>query len=100
MTNENAKHYQYLPWRCKARLTKASRDGNILILGPWLRSISRSITTWLATLALLVPVIVLNSIASSEGRLATIVLSSGIFLSLVSLFTKASTIDIFITGAR
>jgi hypothetical protein len=32
--------------------------------------------------------------------LATIVLSSGILLSSVSLFTKASTIDIFITGAR
>jgi hypothetical protein len=76
------------------------RDTHILILGPSWRRACRAITTWLATVILLVPVIILDNISSFGGRIVTIVLSAGLFLSTVSHLTKAGTVDIFITGAR
>jgi hypothetical protein len=54
----------------------------------------------LATIVLTVPVIVLSNITSSAGRLITIALSAGLFLTAVSLFTKARTVEIFAAGAR
>ncbi|TVY84244.1 hypothetical protein LSUE1_G001354 [Lachnellula suecica] len=89
----------HIPEAFKNRLTKPSGDGNILILGPWLQGISRAITTWLATLVLLTPVILLVHISSARGRLAVIGFASGLFLSTMSLFTKAGTVDVFIAGA-
>ena len=62
--------------------------------------VSRALTTWLATIALMVPVIVLSNITSSSGRLVTIAVSAGLFLTAVSLFTRARTVEIFTAGAR
>jgi hypothetical protein len=64
------------------------RDTHILILGPSWRRACRAITTWLATVILLVPVIILDNISSFGGRIVTIVLSAGLFLSTVSHLTK------------
>jgi len=90
---------EHIPSAFQRHFTKPSRDGNILILGSWLQSLSRAITTWLATLVLLIPVILLVYISSTRGRLAVIFVASGFFLSTVSLFTKAGTVDVFIAGA-
>jgi hypothetical protein len=58
------------------------------------------ITTWLATIILLVPVIILYNISNPIGRLVTSVVSAGVFLSILSLFTKARTVEVFTAGAR
>jgi hypothetical protein len=75
-------------------------EQHILLLGPVMYVVCRALTTWLATIVLMVPVIVLSNISSSAGRLITIALSAGLFLTAVSLFTKARTVEIFTAGAR
>ena len=49
---------------------------------------------------LLVPVILLYNISSTEGRLITIVLAAGVLLAFVSMFTKARTVETVAFGAR
>lgn len=66
---------------------------------PRLRRVSRMISTWLATLCLLVPVVILYNVSNSIGRLAITVVSAGLFLSVLSLFTKAKTVEVFAAGA-
>lgn len=79
---------------------KPTADEHIFLLGPRMTVVSRALTTWLATTVLMVPVIILNNISSSSGRLVTIALSGGLFLTAVSLFTRAKTVEIFTAGAR
>lgn len=82
--------------KCKSSI---SRDKNILILGPKARMLSRVLTTWIATTLLLTPVIILYVVSNPKVRLAIIVLAAGFFLSIVSVFTKARTIEVIVMGA-
>jgi hypothetical protein len=75
-------------------------DENIFIPTPSLRRFSRTLTTLLATLILLTPVVILSGISSQTARLATVFLSAAFFLSAVSLFTDAKTVELFTAGAR
>lgn len=82
------------------RRHKLTADEHIFLLGPYLYTLSRALTTWLATLVLMVPVIILSNISSSASVLVTIALSAGFFLTALLLFTKARTTEIFTAGAR
>ncbi|CAG8973488.1 hypothetical protein HYALB_00002813 [Hymenoscyphus albidus] len=90
---------RYTPLSKMKQTQNFTGDEHILLLGPKWRRFCRDITTWLATMVLIIPVVLLDNIASSTGRLITIVISSGFFLSVLSLLTEASTVDIFIPGA-
>ena len=82
------------------RSHKPTADEHIFLLDPCMTVLSRALTTWLATTVLMVPVIALSNISSSSGRVVTIALSAGLFLTAVSLFTRARTVEIFTAGAR
>ncbi|KAF2812973.1 uncharacterized protein BDZ99DRAFT_568247 [Mytilinidion resinicola] len=82
--------------RYKSPITK---DRNMFILGPGFRMFSRVLTTWVAAIILLVPVIILYLVASPRARLVVIALTTGFFLSLVSVYTKARTIEVIVAGA-
>ena len=62
--------------------------------------LSRVLTTWIATTLLLTPVIILYVVSNPKVRLAIIALAAGFFLSIVSVFTKARTIEVIVMGAR
>jgi hypothetical protein len=79
---------------------KPDGEKHVLLLGPVMYVVCRALTTGLATIVLMVLVIVLSNISSSTGRLITIALSAGLFLTAVSLFTKARTVEIFTAGAK
>jgi hypothetical protein len=91
---------QMFPTSCTKRGHKLTADEHISIMGPSMSIVCRALTTWLATIALMVPVIVLSNISSSSSRLTTIALSAGFFLTALSLFTRARTVEIFTAGAR
>ncbi|KAF1984419.1 hypothetical protein K402DRAFT_422935 [Aulographum hederae CBS 113979] len=90
---------RFSPTRCVRRKSKFTADEHIHLPSPRLCIMSRSLATWLATLALLIPIIILANVSSSAGRLVTIALSAGFFLSVLSLFTEAGTKEIFTAGA-
>jgi len=62
--------------------------------------LSRVLITWIATALLFTPVIILYVVANPKVRLAIITLAAGFCLSIVSIFTKARTIEVIVTGAR
>ncbi|RAH67300.1 uncharacterized protein BO66DRAFT_458154 [Aspergillus aculeatinus CBS 121060] len=76
-----------------------TEDENIFIVGPWIRRVSQAIATWMATLALLTPIIILFVTTSPVARLVTIIVAAGVSLTTMSLFTGAKTMEIFIAGA-
>lgn len=55
--------------------------------------------TWLTTLILLVPVIILYCLSNGSSKLVTIVLASRAFLLTLSKFTKARMFELFTAGA-
>ncbi|KAF2184808.1 hypothetical protein K469DRAFT_708576 [Zopfia rhizophila CBS 207.26] len=81
------------------RRHKLTADEHIFLLGPRLSTFCRILTTWVATVVLLVPIFVLSHISNSAWRLVTIALSAGLLLTIVSIFTKARTMEIFTAGA-
>ena len=62
--------------------------------------LSRMMTTWVAGIVLIVPIIVLYNISSPKGRLVAVVLTAAVFLSVVSVLTRARTLEIIAAGAR
>jgi hypothetical protein len=82
------------------RRHKLTSDEHIFLPGPYLHTLSRALSSWLATAVLMTPVVVLCNISSAAGRLVTIAISAVFFLCAVSLFTKAKTMEIFTAGAR
>lgn len=82
------------------RESHTTKNENVLILGPVLKLMSRILTTWLASVLLLGPVMILNSISNPKARLVIITLTPGILLSIVSVFTRAKTIEVIVAGAR
>lgn len=48
---------------------------------------------------LLAPVIICNAVVSLTARLATMVIATSIFVTLVSLVTKAKTVELAVAGA-
>jgi hypothetical protein len=77
-----------------------TKDANIFFMGPRLRLFAHAVTTGVIAAILLAPIIALSCIKSSLGRHITIVFSAAVFISAVSLWTKARTIEVFMAGAR
>ncbi|KAK6082986.1 hypothetical protein SCUP515_02220 [Seiridium cupressi] len=74
-------------------------DDHVLLLGPTLQRISRAIAIMIVTLIILAPTIVLLSIESPTVRVVASIFSGAFFLSIISLFTRARTIEVFAAGA-
>ena len=77
-----------------------TQDPNIFFAGPRLRSFSRAVTSWVAAAILLAPVVLLFCIQDALWRLITITVALLFFLSALSTWTKARTIEIVTAGAR
>jgi hypothetical protein len=91
---------RFLPEAMKPGRSDLTRDTNIFFMGPHLRSVSRTVTSFLASGILLTPVIVLVCVKSALWRLAIIAIAVLFFLSALSTWTKARTIEIVAAGAR
>ena len=76
-----------------------TEDPHVFIPGPRLRSFSRAVTSWIAAAILLAPVVVLFCVQDAVGRLVTITVAVLFFLSALSTWTKARTIEVVTAGA-
>ncbi|KAB2107124.1 hypothetical protein AG0111_0g4687 [Alternaria gaisen] len=90
----------FLPEALKPGRGDLTQDPNIFFAGPRLRSFSRAVTSWVAAAILLAPVIVLFCIQDALWRLITITVAVLFFLSALSTWTKARTIEVVTAGAR
>lgn len=79
---------------------QVSRDPNIsLFSDSVVQRLTRSLIASVVVVLLLVPIVVLNALASVALRLAVIVIASILLITAVSTFTHAKTIDVFVSGA-
>jgi hypothetical protein len=91
---------KFLPEAFKPGRGDLTQDSHIFFAGPRLRSFSRAVTSWIAATILLAPVVVLFCIRDAMWRLVTITVAVLCFLSALSTWTKARTIEIVTAGAR
>ncbi|KAE9363029.1 hypothetical protein N431DRAFT_357402, partial [Stipitochalara longipes BDJ] len=77
-----------------------SRDSNVYIFsGSLIGRITRTLILSIITFLLLAPVLVCNALSSTTPRIITIVISTIVFLSTLSLLTRARTVETFLAGA-
>lgn len=91
---------RFLPETLKPGRSDLTQDPHIFFAGPRLRSFSRAVTSCVAAAILLAPVIVLFCIQDALWRLVTITIAVLFFLSSLSTWTKARTIEVVTAGAR
>ncbi|KAI8941754.1 hypothetical protein NX059_002958 [Plenodomus lindquistii] len=91
---------RFLPEALKPGRSDLTQDPHIFFAGPRLRSFSRAVTSWVAAAILLAPVIVLFCLKDTLWRLVTITIAVLTFLSTLSTWTKARTIEVVTAGAR
>jgi hypothetical protein len=91
---------KYLPEVLKPGRSDLTQDPHIFFAGPLLRSFSRAVTSWVAAAILLAPVVVLFCIQDALWRLITITVAILFFLTALSTWTKARTIEVVTAGAR
>ncbi|KAF1992972.1 hypothetical protein P154DRAFT_591726, partial [Amniculicola lignicola CBS 123094] len=91
---------KFLPEALKPGRGDLTQDPHIFFAGPCLSSFSRVVTSWVAAAILLAPVVVLFCIQDALWRLITITVAGLVFLSALSTWTKARTIEIITAGAR
>jgi hypothetical protein len=94
------KNLSFLPEALKPGRADLTQDPNIFFAGPRLRSFSRAVTSCVAAGILLAPVVVLFCIQDALWRLITITVAVLFFLSALSTWTKARTIEVVTAGAR
>jgi hypothetical protein len=86
--------------RLQDPLHDVSRDSNVYIFsGSLIRRITRTLILSIITFLLLAPVLICNSLTSTTSRMITIVISTIVFLSTLSLLTRARTVETFLAGA-
>lgn len=79
---------------------QVSRDPNIsLFSDSVVQRLTRSLIASVVVVVLLVPIVVLNALASVALRLAVIVIASILLITAVSTLTHAKTVDVFVSGA-
>ncbi|KAH8807489.1 hypothetical protein F5884DRAFT_857066 [Xylogone sp. PMI_703] len=84
----------------KSSQSSTSRDRRVHVFPRSLTTyVARMILTPLIIFFLLAPIIICNAITNSTARLATMVIATTVFVMLVSLLTKAKTIDLAVAGA-
>ena len=80
--------------------SNVSRDPHISIFSDSLvQKLARSLIASLVVVVLLVPIIVLNALASIALRLAVIVIASAGLVTTLSCLTNAKTVEVFVSGA-
>lgn len=90
----------FFPEALKPGRSDLTQDPHIFFAGPRLRCFSRAVTAWVAAAILLAPVIVLFCVQDALWRLITITIAVLFFLSVLSTWTKATTIEVVTAGAR
>ncbi|OCL10308.1 hypothetical protein AOQ84DRAFT_261024, partial [Glonium stellatum] len=80
------------------RSRRYTADPHVFFFGPRLQQMSRGLIAWMTILTLLVPIAILNSLASLIGRFITIVIAAGVVVFSMSLLTKARTLEVFMAG--
>lgn len=77
-----------------------SRDPNIsLFSDSVLQRLTRAFIASVVVILLLVPIVILNALASIALRMAVIVIASAFLIIAVSSFTNAKTVEVFVSGA-
>ena len=77
-----------------------SRDPNISLFSTSiLQRLTRAIIASIVVILLLVPIVILNALASIALRMAVIVIASAFLIIAVSSFTNAKTVEVFVSGA-
>lgn len=77
-----------------------SRDPNISLFSESvLQRLTRSLIASVVVVLLLVPIVILNALASIALRMAVIVVASAFLIVAVSSFTNAKTVEVFVSGA-
>jgi phytoene dehydrogenase-like protein len=84
----------------RKRRYRITDDENVFLLGPKLRQMSRVFAVLASSFVIMVPTLVIPSIASSGGRVACSVFSAVLFMSVIAFTTRARTVEIFAAGAR
>lgn len=77
-----------------------TKDDNVFILGPLPQRLAKALVLVAAALIILTPTLVLPSISTTSGRMVASMFSAVVFLSVISCFTGARTVDVFASGAR
>ena len=80
-------------------LMKTTDDEQLFFFGSALKVFSRILTTVLTSVLIMVPVIILFNLSSPVARLLTMLFAGFSFLTLVSVFTTARTVEIKIDRA-
>ena len=77
-----------------------SRDPKVHIFSaPLLYRRARILLAPLVTTLLLTPVVICNFLASLSSRLAVVVFATSVFVAVLSVLTRAKTIDLIVAGA-
>lgn len=77
-----------------------SRDPRVHVFPrSWTTRAARIVLTPVIILLLLAPVVICNAITNPTARLATMIIATATFVILISLLTKAKTIDLVVAGA-
>lgn len=80
--------------------SSVSHDPNISIFSDSVvQRLTRSLIASIVVVLLLVPIVVLNTLASIALRLAVIVIASAVLITAISCLTNAKTVEIFVSGA-
>ena len=82
------------------RQCDVSRDPNIsLFSDSVLQRLTRALIASVVVILLLVPIVILNALATIALRMAAIVIASATLIIAVSSFTNAKTVEVFLSGA-
>ena len=85
-------------WR--SQRYRVTSDKHVLILGPRLQNLSRVLTISAATLIILAPTVILLNLSAPDARIVASIFSAAFFLTILSFFTRAKTVEVFTAGAR
>jgi hypothetical protein len=91
---------KFLPEAMKPGRSDLTQDTHLFFPGSLLRSFSRAVTSCVSAGLLLAPVIILFCVRNALWRLVVITTAVVFFLSALSMWTKARTIEIVTAGAR
>lgn len=64
-----------------------------------IRAVSQVLVTWLVVALLFVPIIVMRAVHSSIIQILCTMMSSGVFIMLLSIIMQASAAEVFVAGA-
>ncbi|KAL8910585.1 MAG: hypothetical protein Q9171_004124 [Xanthocarpia ochracea] len=85
---------------CKKPRSTVTRDPNLTLLSESrLQRLTRAMVASAVVVLLLVPIIIINALASVSLRMMVIVVASAILITALSTSTNAKTVEVFMSGA-